>query len=269
MRSVAASNPLVSHLRRLSGRRRARLDAGEFVLEGPNVVAEALAAGAALTTVVVDAEALVGSPELAGLADAAASRGIDVVALPAGVLARANDAATPQGIAAIAPRPGATLGELTARPGLVVLLDAVADPGNVGTIVRTALGAGALGVVVGEGSADPFGPKAVRAAAGALFHLPVVESHVVEAVASLRAAGWRAVGADTTATLDHTDADLTGAVALVLGNEARGISPEVRAGLDQSVRIPLAGGLESLNVGVAAAVLCFETARQRSARGAR
>jgi TrmH family RNA methyltransferase len=265
VRDAAARSSIVTELRRLSGRRSSRRDANAFVVDGPTLVAEALAAGLAINHATVDRDALA-DPRIVALAAQLDDRDVDVAVLPPGVLAKATDTVTSQGIAAIAEIPHADLGRLVEGSGLVVVLDAVGDPGNVGTIIRSARGAGALGVVVGAGSADPFAPKTVRSSAGAVFRLPVVEADTGVALDTLAAGGWRTVGTDARAARTYDQADLTGAMALVLGNEAHGVSDAVRERCHLFVSIPLDGGLESLNVGVAASVLCFEAARQRRAR---
>jgi TrmH family RNA methyltransferase len=148
-------------------------------------------------------------------------------------------------------------------PSLVALLAGVADPGNVGTLLRTARGAGASGAVLTEGSADPIGPKAVRASAGAVLHLPVAELAFDTALARLADEGLAFVVADAAAERSIDDVDLRDDVVLVLGNETRGV-PEALGDLAvERVAIPLAPGLESLNVAAAGAVLLFEAARQR------
>jgi TrmH family RNA methyltransferase len=267
VRDAAARSSIVTELRRLSGRRSSRREANAFVVDGPTLVAEALAAGLAITHATVDRDALA-EPRITALAAQLDDLGVDVAVLAPGVLAKATDTVTSQGIAGIAEMPHADLGRLVDRPGLVVVLDSVGDPGNVGTIIRSARGAGSLGVVVGVGSADPFAPKTVRSSAGAVMHLPVVEADAVGAIDALVAAGWRIVGTDAHAAIAYDWADLTGAIALVLGNEAHGVSEAVRERCHEFVSIPLDGGLESLNVGVAASVLCFESARQRRSRSA-
>jgi len=134
----------------------------------------------------------------------------------------------------------------------------------VGTLVRTAEAAGAGAVVVAGTSADLFGPKAVRSSAGAVFHVPlVVAPDGDDALDALAAAGLRLVGTAADAATAHDEADLTGPLALVLGNEADGLPPAVLERVDERVAIPIEGRAESLNVAAAGAVLCFEAARQR------
>jgi RNA methyltransferase, TrmH family len=185
-----------------------------------------------------------------------------------GVLGRVLDAVTSQGVAAVATMPVASLDAVLERDGLVVVCDRVSDPGNVGTIARSLEAAGAAGLVLVAGSADPFGPKAVRASAGAVFRVPIA-TDVDPAVLSdaCRRSGRRFVATTMVGGTVHSSADLTGPVALVVGNEAHGVAPAILAGADELVSVEMDGPTESLNVAMATTVLVFEAKRQRSAVG--
>jgi TrmH family RNA methyltransferase len=144
----------------------------------------------------------------------------------------------------------------------------VRDPGNAGTVLRSAEAGGADGVIFCDGSVDVYNPKTVRASAGALFHVPVVAGgDVVEVLERLGGWGMRRLAAIVHNGLDYTEADLTTAAALVLGNEAAGVPGGLEPWIDEPISIPMSGRADSLNVGMAAAVLCFEAARQRRRRG--
>jgi RNA methyltransferase, TrmH family len=145
----------------------------------------------------------------------------------------------------------------------VVVLDHVRDPGNAGTLVRSAAAAGADCVVFGEGSVDPFGPKTVRASAGTVFSIKIARgTATVDAVEGLREKGFQTVAADARAPTPVFETDMTGPTAIVLGNEAWGFG-EAGIVVDRSASIPLAGGVESLNVGTAGSIFLFEAVRQR------
>jgi TrmH family RNA methyltransferase len=181
-----------------------------------------------------------------------------------GVLARACDTVTPQPVAAVVAAVDVPVEALVDGILLVVLCDEVRDPGNLGAIIRTAEAAGTGAVLCGAGTVDVYNPKTVRASAGALFHLPVVID--VDGDAALdecRRRGLRCWGAAARGGQDYTTADLAVPTALVVGNEARGMRPSLAARLDGMLTIPMAGTAESLNVGAAVAVLCFEASRQR------
>ena len=178
------------------------------------------------------------------------------------VIAALTDTSTPQGVVAVAE---ARTIEAEAIDGdLVVLLADVRDPGNAGTLLRSAVAAGSSGVVFAKGSVDPFNPKSVRATAGLLFRVPLVHEVALEdALGVLKARGFFVVGAAAGAAVAPEDVDLTQAVALVLGNESWGIEAGARSLLDEVVGIPMPGPAESLNVGIAGSILLFEAVRQR------
>lgn len=221
------------------------------------MLAEALAAGVAVESVFV-------APGAPGdLVSRAAEGGAVVHEVPAAVLDRVAGTVTPQGVLAVVPTLDVGLDTLRHATFVVVCVD-VRDPGNAGTILRSAEAAGAHGVVCCGGSVDVYNPKTVRASAGSLFHVPVVAGgDPVEVLERMGSWGLRRFGAVAGSGRDHTSADLTGPTALVLGNEATGLPRELDLLLDERVSIPMAGRSESLNVGMAAAVLCFEAARQR------
>jgi len=227
-------------------------------------VRAALAAGAPVESVYVGAEGA-GDPMVADLAAKAADRGIRVHDLAPGVLARVADTVTPQPLLAVVgmvDRPPAAL----AGGRLVVVLAEVRDPGNAGTVLRSADAAGADGVVFAGSTVDPYNPKTVRSSAGSIFHVPLVVCPPRQDVLSV-VAGYRRLGAVVRGGTDYTDVDWLVPTALVLGNESAGLDAALAERLDGTVGIPMAGLAESLNVGVASAVLCFEALRQRRAAG--
>ncbi len=257
----------VQRLRRLVGRRSAREAERAFVAEGAKVVTAALDAPGSVEALFVDPTAT-GPSDLA-VVERAFAAGCRVFELEKGVLERVAGTVTPQPLLAIVPALDRPLGDLS-TDGVIVLCADVRDPGNLGTVLRSAEAAGARGVVCTEGTVDPYNPKCVRASAGALFHVPlVVGGDTVQVLGQLRTRGLRRLGASARAGADLWDTDLTGPLVLVLGNEATGLPPEVDAALDGHVAIPICGQAESLNVGMAAAVLVYEATRQRRARGDR
>jgi RNA methyltransferase, TrmH family len=239
------------------GRRSARQDERAFVIEGPKLLDEAVRAKAPIQAVYVAADADYAPPE----ADAPVHR------LDAGVIERIADAVTPQPVLAVVEFVDVPLDALRTADFLVVCVD-LRDPGNAGTVMRSAEAAGVDGLLFCGGSVDVYNPKTVRASAGSLFHVPVVVGG--DAVAVLeQIADWGLARMGTAAHggTDYTAADLTRPTALVLGNEANGLPAEAAAALDGTLTIPMVGRSESLNVGMAAAVLSFEVARQRRAEG--
>ena len=265
---LGARHPDLRRLRELLRDARARHDQQAFVVEGPHALEGALDRGASLEAVYLGPRADVAFP---ALVDRIRAAGVPVHGLKEGVLEKIGSTRTPQPVLAVAPitRPGR---DVLARDGIVVVGTLISDPGNLGTILRSAEAAGAAAIVLGPGSVDAYNPKVVRASAGAIFGIPVLEAasegwSPVEALDALGALGRQRLGADATGALPYDAADLARPTALVLGNEAHGLDPEVTSRLDGTVAIPMAGATESLNVAMAATVLCFESARQRRARG--
>ena len=193
---------------------------------------------------------------------AVASHYDDATVVAEGVLAKVLDTVTPQGVCAVAQVRMTALEDI-ATDGVVLVLAGVADPGNAGALLRSAEAAGASAIIFCDESVDPFAPKCVRAAAGSTFHVPVVSGGgSVPVLEHLGNRSVRRLGTGARDGLAYDRADLGPPLALVLGNEAHGIPPEVAEHLDGRLHIPMAGEVESLNVAVAGSVLLFEVARQ-------
>jgi TrmH family RNA methyltransferase len=228
-------------------------------------VGAALAAGAEVHTFLVTPAA---AERHGDLVAATRSRGAEVLTVADRVMAALASTVTPQGVVALTAGVARPIAELPAHPRLVCVLDQVADPGNVGTVLRTADAAGADALVTTAGSARLESPKAVRASAGSLFHLPVFDGVPWPQVrAACADRGLTLVGADAHAPVTVDQAPLAQPCALVLGSEAHGLSDQVRRDCDRLVRLPVDGRAESLNLASAAAILLYEAARQ--ARGPR
>ena len=248
---TSAKNPLVKLLKSLSGRA-ARAEAGLILVEGEVMVREALACG------LVPREAL-GLREEGVFLEALPCRAHVV---PEEILRAVTDTKTPQGVCAAfeAPSP-APPGELSGR---VVALDGVQDPGNVGTIWRTADAAGFQGILFGEGCADALSPKVLRAAMGSGFRLPYAQTDDLPGMLlAMRDKGYSIF----CSALDGTDFYARGETGerfvLVIGSEARGISDAARQAATHLVRLPMRGGAESLNAAVAAGIMMYELMRVR------
>ncbi len=247
--------PSISQSKRLRAlnRRRERRTRGEFLLEGPRALAEIVEAGCRVSLVLYT-ERAVGQPARRGLFEKLGGAGIESELVSERVLAEYADTTTPQGWLAIVSVPDWKWADLA--HGHTLVLDGLQDPGNVGTLVRSAEALGAAGVVLLTGTADPWGPKAVRAAAGSSVRLPLLESSWDEARDRLRAAGvaiW--IAASTGEPLDRGGARPDVPIALVLGNEGAGVSEAVSRDADRAVAIPMRGRVESLNAAIAGAIL--------------
>jgi TrmH family RNA methyltransferase len=252
----------VQRVRRLLAQPSFRRAERAFVVEGVKVVAEALRAGASVEGLYVAAEGGddCGVQDLVGHAQA---RGIRVFRLGPGVMERAADTVTPQPVLAVAAALDGALSAVRDAPLAVVCVD-VRDPGNLGTVLRSAEASGAGAVICCEGTVDVYNPKCVRASAGSVFHVRLVAGgDPVEVLEQVGAWGVRRLGSSSTRGTPYDEADLCTPAVLVLGNEAHGLSGEPARLVDEWVTIPMAGRAESLNVSMAAAVLCFEAARQR------
>lgn len=250
-------NPRVMLARKLH-RRRGRVEERAFLVEGPQGVSQALEADAPILDLFVT-EGFDG--EVLEQAEAAGAR---AVAVSDQVMRAISDTTTPQGVAAIVAMPESNLRSAVAQADLVLVLDEVRDPGNAGTLMRSARAAGARAVIFTRGSVDPYAPKTVRSSAGSLLGLHVVtDVGFEEAAGELKESGFRLIGANAAAEGSMYGCDMSSKVAIVLGNEAWGIPEGSKAGLDEEVSIPMPGPVESLNVAMAGSLLLFEVVRQR------
>jgi TrmH family RNA methyltransferase len=180
-----------------------------------------------------------------------------------------TDTVSPQPVLAVAAQADVPLAELEGAEPLVVCVD-VRDPGNLGTVLRTAEAAGAAGVICCDGTVDVYNPKCVRASAGSVFHVRLVAGgDPVEVLERVRTWGVRRLGTAARVGTPYHEVDFKAPGALVVGNEAHGLPESVAGAIDEWVTIPMAGRAESLNVGMATAVLCFEAARQRASHSVR
>jgi TrmH family RNA methyltransferase len=276
---IGPRHPSVKRLRRLARQRRDRSEQQAFVIEGWSLLDEALRCG-------VSVEAVFAEPEAdRALVERARGSGAAIYELGSGTLASATDTMTPQPVAAIAqiedttlhaaldkgPRasPGGASCSAVDAPRLdqVVVLVGVGDPGNLGTLLRSADAVGATLVVCCDNTVDPYGPKSVRASAGALFRVRVVRDAAgMAAVAALRRRGVACLGMVVRDGIPYDRIDLVRPWAIVLGNETHGLSETLRRQCDELITIPMHAPAESLNVGMAGTVVCFEALRQRRAR---
>ena len=257
MSGLKLTNQSVQRLRRLLSRRSERHAEGLFVVEGPVFTAEAVRAG----WTCVGQYSPVGSGVLIDGAG-------PLYELATGVLEKVGTTQAPQAPLAVVAMPDHDAGELLAESSFAVVLDRIGDPGNLGTILRSAEAAGADVVVLTPGSADAYNPKVVRSSAGALFHVPVIVASLDDvADAGFMLAGTSSHEFPGRRVVEHTAADLTGRLAIVMGNEAAGLPDEwtdEHGPIGSWLTIRHRGRSESLNVAMAATILVFEAARQRS-----
>jgi TrmH family RNA methyltransferase len=261
-------SPRVQAVRRLA-KRSFRAAERRFLAEGPQAVREALARPGTVVELFLTADARTRYGDLL----TAAAAEIPVHQVSGEVMASLSQTVTPQGVVAVCRFLDVTLDAvMAAQPCLVALLAHVRDPGNAGTVIRAADAAGADGVVVSSSSVDVYNGKCVRASAGSVFHVPLVTGiDVPLALDRLRSSGMLILAAHGAGDTDlDTLADaggLAGRTAWVFGNEAWGLPAETRGLADRTVRIPIHGRAESLNLAAAAAVCLYATARAHHAPG--
>ncbi|WP_068620155.1 TrmH family RNA methyltransferase [Paenibacillus tuaregi] len=232
-----------------------------YIVEGIHLVLEALKSRAEIEFIAYSLDHGIPAELAQASADNDASEWIGV---SDAVIAKCTETKSPQPVFAVLRKPRSRIEDLLELGnGLVVVLDGVQDPGNVGTIIRTADAAGAGGVIVGAGCADIYSPKTIRSTMGSLFHLPIVSGDLAEVLPQAKAKGFRLAGTSLQAAKVCYEYDFTGPTWLLFGSEASGLSAPVQALLDDALIIPMKGQSESLNVAMAASVLLYEALRQR------
>jgi len=259
---TSPANPQLKHARRVRDGR----EPDAVFVEGERLCEECLRSGLALTAGFHAASI---SPRAQAIVAELRRRHCPLYEISEAALSTVSDTVTSQGVILLAARPTYALDQVLSRrvrgAALIVGLDAVQDPGNLGTIVRTAEAAGASGLVALPGSADAFAPKALRSAMGSAFRLPMVTDVAPdELITACRMAGITVAATAADAPQVYSDYDWRRPTLVILGNEARGVSPNLSAQGDVRLRIPLHPPVESLNVAAAVAVILFEAARQRA-----
>jgi len=261
-RATSARNPALALVRALAAKK-VRRERRLFVAEGEDLIDAALARGIRPAALLVDEERVAGDdPRLVATADVA-----ERYAVTSELMARVSELAAPPRMLAVLPQPGPhSFRTVPFPPGLALYLTAVSDPGNVGTLVRSAAALGCDWLALGPGSADPFHPRAVRAAMGATLALPLLEGVTGADLATRE--GFRVVSAVAAGGVPPWEADLRGPLVLALGAERAGVGGALddleRAGRVLEVTIPQAPGTDSLNVAAAGAILLAEARRQRA-----
>ncbi len=229
-------------------------------IEGPNLIEEALRAGLRVKTIFVaqGAERLLDELQV--------KRDVEILQLPQKLLETALATESPQPIAALIERPSWSWSDVlnqNQKKTLVIVLAGLQDPGNLGTILRSAEAFGATGIVSLPGTVSAWNSKAVRASAGSVFRVPVLAAEIDECIPRLRSAGVAILATLARAAQQAHSADLAGPVALIIGNEGSGIPAEIARQVDGEITIPCPGPVESLNAAVAASVLLYEASQQR------
>lgn len=233
---------------------------GEVAVEGMHLVEEAIRSGLRLSTVVFSQSARERAHKLLPQL----SPRTEALLLPDEVFASAVPSETPQGVAALVRVKEFELQDvLAAQPALLVIAAGLQDPGNLGTIARSAEAFAVTGLLLGEKTVSPWNWKAVRAAAGSLFRLPTVKVELTNALQQIKARQVRLLATSSHRGISISEADLRGPLAFIVGSEGAGVPKELLARADELVSIPQSPQVESLNAGIAASIMLYEAARQR------
>jgi len=253
---TSPANPKVQYARSLA-RRRTRQQEGQFVIEGVRLVEEALRAGI-IPALAFFAESVGASDRGQTLLTDIQARGTSPLLVSDTVMRAMSDTQTPQGVLAVVPFPQLVP---PSAPSLLLVVDGMRDPGNLGTLLRTAEAAGVEEVLLAPGTVDPYNPKVVRGAMGTHFRLPIHAQGWSEIADAL--CGMRILLADVQGKQVYDKVDWRAPSALIVGGEAEGASTRARELASTTVSIPMQGGTESLNAAIASAIILFEAARQR------
>jgi RNA methyltransferase, TrmH family len=237
-------------------------EAGDCAIEGIRIVEEAIRSGLRFHAVLFSESAEGQAQKLLPQIGAQ----VETAILPDKLFASVVPSETPQGVAALVRYRQSSVADVLERVALgpLLVVAGLQDPGNLGTILRSAEAFGAGGVLLGEGTVSPFNPKVVRGSAGSIFRLAVARAKILEILPQLRAKAVRLVATSSHKGVALPQANLTGPIAVLIGGEGAGISRDLLAKADETVAIPHAAQVESLNAGVAASIVLYEIARQRA-----
>jgi len=240
-------------------------EAGDCAIEGIRILEEAIRSGLRFHAVFFSESAEGHAKRLMPQLGAH----VETAILPDKLFASVVPSETPQGVAALVRYRQSSLGDVIEKlkQGPVIVVAGLQDPGNLGTILRSAEAFGAAGVLLGEGTVSPFNPKVVRGSAGSIFRLPVLRTTLTDVLPQLREKGVRLVATSSHKGVPLPEANLAGPVAVLIGGEGAGIPRDWLAKADELVAIPHAAQVESLNAGVAASIVLYEIARGKTAEG--
>ncbi len=254
-------NALVKELRQAFSRGELT-NSGECAIEGFRILEEAVRSGLRVRAVFFSKSA---EPRAHKLLPQISSQA-ETLLLPDKLFSSAVPSQTPQGVAALINLKAFTADEVIegSSPGPVLVIAGVQDPGNLGTIIRSAEAFRTKGILLGEGTVSPYNSKVVRASAGSVFRVPVAKLTLSSAVELLRASSFRLLATSSHKGVSLPEAELSGAVAVFIGNEGAGIDKKLLTQMDQLVMIPHSAKVESLNAGVAASIVLYEAERQRN-----
>ncbi|MBD7962566.1 TrmH family RNA methyltransferase [Fictibacillus norfolkensis] len=232
-----------------------REKSGTFLLEGPHLIEEAITSGAKLQHVIVE--------ENFEINEAWLKEEFTLWSVPAKLMKQLSETEKPQGIIAVCEMMDQSE-ELIKKGGRYLLIDGVQDPGNLGTIIRTADSAGLDGVFLGEGTADLYNGKTVRSTQGSLFHLPIVKANLLDIIERCKEHDLPVLSTSLQNSVDMRETPEVDGFALIMGNEGAGVQEILQQQSTLNVKIPIFGNAESLNVSVATGILLYELQRNRT-----
>ena len=262
IRLTGSQNPLIKEVRALKNKS-SREEKSLYFIEGARFVAEALKENIGIRYVVVS-ETFSSDTDSEELLKKLEDIALSSYMVPDSLFTSISDTKSPQGILAVINLERKQLKDAELSGSLLVILDTIKDPGNMGTIIRTADAAGCAGVIVPDGCVDVFNPKVLRSTMGSVFHVPIYHcDNVSEAMKLVRECGFILCASHLEGSVSIYEADLSGQIALIIGSEANGIGAETAENSDILLRIPMEGRAESLNASVAAGIMIFEAMRQK------
>lgn len=264
IRLTGSQNPLIKEVRTLKNKD-SREERSLYFIEGTRFVEEALKENVNIKYIVAS-DTFLSNTGSSGLLERINGASLSSYEIPDSLFSSISDTKTPQGILAVLPMERKQLKDAVIKGGLLVILDTIKDPGNMGTIIRTADAAGCSGIIIPDGCVDVYNPKVLRSTMGSVFHVPIYHSSTItEAMNIARENGFLLCASHLEGSVSIYETDLSGQVALVIGSEAEGIGKQTAKDSDLLIRIPMEGRAESLNASVAAGIIIFEAMRQRGA----
>jgi TrmH family RNA methyltransferase len=294
----SSNNTLIREVKSLKVKKN-RQSKGLFFVEGVRIIEEALVSNAQVKNIFISDETTsvendirdenytrdrkgmrveeyikkMKNDRMAAILSTADYHGCEICAIPERLFREISDTETPQGILAVVKMNNYSLKDIISNSlihgivknkGNIVVLDGIQDPGNMGTIIRTADAAGFSGIIVSKGCVDPYNPKVLRSTMGSIFHIPTYScTNLIETLVEIKNNDIRVYAAHLEGSRNYYNVDMTGNVAIVIGNEANGISSEAASMADEFIKIPMPGRVESLNASVAAGILMYEPLRQK------
>lgn len=254
---TSAANPLVKKIRSLDLKKN-RDDLKLFMVEGERHITDALAGGFIPDTIVMDEKA-----SYKKIADAALGHKAEAVRMPYELLQRITGRDNAEDVIAVFRQRGGNIGDMKIHSKLWVGLEGIRDPGNLGTIIRTAHAAGADGIILCGPCCDPWSPECIRATMGSFAHIDIVSTSVDDFTAWKKKTGMLTIGTHLEGAVDYRAATYKSPMILMMGSESKGMSADMTATCDTLVKIPMPGGTESLNLAVATGILLYEVQRGR------